>query len=80
MGLTFKVKDWDLVGSDDPLGKVVLDGDTLCSQDGELKEYTIIPPKGQEKMDAGTLTIRCRRATRADYMSLKHDEKRNLFD
>jgi len=73
------VKDWDLVGGDDPLGKVILGGDDLCDEVGELREYKIIPPKGTFK-DAGTLTIRCRRATRADYESLRNKEKKSLFD
>lgn len=87
MGLTLKVKDWDLIGGDDPLGTVILDGYDLvgCYDDeaedaGRLREYKIHPPKGQEGVNAGTLTIRCRRATRPDYDSLKYMEKKNLFN
>lgn len=79
-GLVFKVKDWDLIGGDDPLGHVKLDGHDLYEEEGDLREFDIVPPNGQEGVDAGTLTIRCRRATRFDFESLKNKEKRNLFD
>ena len=89
LGLTLKVKDWDLIGGDDPLGTVILDGyDLMACYDedeeekdvGRLREYKIHPPKGQGGVDAGTLTIRYRRAFRSDFESLKNKEKKNLFD
>ena len=48
LGLTLKVKDWDLIGGDDPLGKVFLEGLDLLDGEGDLREFAIVPPKGQE--------------------------------
>lgn len=84
VGLTFKINDWDLVGGDDPLGTVRLDGYDLYHdcRNGALQEHKISPPKWARKKnmeDAGTLIVRCRPATKSDYDSLKNKEKKNLF-
>ena len=75
-----------MIGGDDPLGNVILDGYDLISCYDEkienverLRDYKIHPPKGQEGVNAGTLTIRFRKATRSDYDSLKSMEKKDLF-
>jgi C2 domain len=78
-GILLKVKDWNFLGGDDPMGEVFVKAQELLEGKGELKEYKIKPPKGFEGLDAGTLTIRYRKGTRADYESLKNKEKKCLF-
>ena len=78
-GLTFKVKDWDLIGGDDPLGKVHVEGFNFIEERGR-REFKIEPPKGQEGADAGTLTIRWRKANRADQEAYKSKDKKLVFD
>jgi len=72
-GLTFKVKDWDRIGSNDDLGAVIVPAPTLyCCLEKEEQEFKILPPKGHGE-DAGFITIRWRRATLGDKEDWKHD-------
>ena len=65
--LVFKVKDWDRIGSNDFLGQVEIPLAKLYALSNNNNEqdgtFTITPPKGREKEDAGSLRIRCRPAT-----------------
>ena len=72
-GLTFKIKDWNLIGGDDPLGHVFLSAQDLYGEEGDVIQHKIIPPKGQDGVDAGTMFIRCRRANKFDFVSLKNN-------
>ena len=78
-GVKLQVKDWDFIGGDDPMGHVFVESKDLLQGQGELKEYEIIPPEDRAEENAGILTIRYRKATRADYESLQNKEKRPLF-
>lgn len=78
-GLVFQVEDRDTLTPDDHLGTVRVPGHELCAGTGALMEKTIEPPKGKEGVDAGTLNIRCRRATDSDFESLKNRERKQLF-
>ena len=69
-GVTFKVKDWDRVGSNDDLGTVTLDAETFLKCEGGNMELKLTPPKGIGE-DAGYLTIRCRPATESDRAAKK---------
>lgn len=72
--LVLKVKDWDLIGKNDELGQVQVSVSQLYAEAASDNshnnktglELAIVPPKGREKEDAGTLTIRCRPATQQD--------------
>jgi hypothetical protein len=72
-GLSFKIYDWDFIGGDDPLGHVFLSAKELC-EESVLREYPILPPKGQEGVNAGTMTIHFRRANEADRLLLQDSE------
>lgn len=79
-GLKFDVWDWDFIGGDDHIGHVQVPAQELVEGKGSLEEYRITPDEEIEVMEAGTLTIRCRKATKADHESLKKKENKNLFD
>ena len=66
-GLTFKIKDWDRIGTNDDIGHVDVSYDELVtirnstrsrsSSGPVVKEFKIIPPKKRSKEDAGYITI-----------------------
>jgi Ca2+-dependent lipid-binding protein len=61
-GITFNVKDFDLIGSNDLLGSVVVPADTILEASGERLEVQV-KHRGN---DAGWLAIRVRPATNYD--------------
>jgi hypothetical protein len=71
-GLTFVVKDYDVLTADDELGTVQLSLKDLVTQGAMTKilERKITPPKGKEGTNVGYLTIRVRQATAEDEASL----------
>lgn len=76
-GLTFKVKDWDRLGSNDDLGIVLVPAkDIYMSSKGDNVEYKLTPPKGHENQDAGSITIRTTQTSAEDHTG----EKKNLLD
>jgi hypothetical protein len=81
-GLTFLVKDYDLLKADDCLGKVQLALRDLVTQGAMAKmlERKITPPKGHEGANVGYLTIRVRQATSDDEESLAKGEMKRLFE
>ena len=74
-GLEFKVKDWDRIGSNDELGKVVVPAATLYEMvdTAQEQEFSITPPKGHGDA-AGFLTILCRPPTTGDRDDLKRTQ------
>lgn len=70
-GLIFKVKDWDLIGKSDDLGRVEVTPEAIYAGSGEDMELKIIPPKGHGKNEGGYITIRIRPATDEDRTSKK---------
>jgi C2 domain len=81
-GLTFVVKDFDLLKPDDHLGTVQVALKDLVTQGAMAKtlERKITPPKGNEGAQVGYLTIRIRKATGTDEESLAKGEMRSLFE
>lgn len=76
-GLTFKVKDWDRVGSNDDLGTVQVPAkDLYLSSKGAKVEYQLAPPAGREAENAGSITIRTSFTTAEDHSG----EKVRLLD
>jgi hypothetical protein len=63
-GITFKVKDYDVIGRNDDLGIVVVPAETILAATGERLEFQLKAP-GTSK-DAGFIAIRCRPATNYD--------------
>ncbi|CAB9497692.1 Multiple C2 and transmembrane domain-containing protein 1 [Seminavis robusta] len=61
-GITFEVKDYDFIGSNDMLGTVVVPPETILEAKGERLELQL-KNKGN---DAGFLAVRCRPATNYD--------------
>lgn len=66
--ILFKVKDWDRIGSNDALGQVEIPLAKLYALSNNNNNdthgtFAIIPPKGRETEDAGSLMLRCRVAT-----------------
>lgn len=81
-GLTFVVKDYDLLTPDEDLGTVQVALRDLVTQGAMAKmlERKITPPKGKEGTNVGYLTIRVRQATAEDEESLAKGEKKHLFE
>ena len=76
-GLVFKVKDWDRIGKNDDLGTVQVPAkDLYLSSKGDNSEYKLLPPKGHEGEDAGSITIRTTFTTAEDHSG----EKKKLLD
>lgn len=68
-GMTFIMKDFDQIGSDDVLGSVYVSLDELLKADGERKGYEIIPEKVHRKKKEhrkGILYLRMRQASEED--------------
>ena len=79
IGLTFIVKDWDFVGTNEQLGKVEVAYPTLIQGNGDAMEFQVTPPEGVNT-EAGYLLLRFRKATSADVASLKDTKHpKNLF-
>jgi len=82
-GLQFVVKDWDLIGTNDELGSVRIDPQTLKSgnNNGDAMEMKVTPPKKKEEEDAGHLLIRWRNATADDLKTIQSKKKihTNMF-
>jgi hypothetical protein len=81
-GLTFLVKDYDLLTADDSLGTVQVALRDLVTQGAMAKmlERKITPPIGHEGANVGYLTIRVRQATSEDEESLAKGEMKRLFE
>ena len=66
-GLAFVVKDYDSIGSDEPLGFATVHPSVLYQAKGERMEFKLQAPPGTKRKKAkGYLAIRCRRATDYD--------------
>ncbi|CAB9497691.1 Protein C2-DOMAIN ABA-RELATED [Seminavis robusta] len=80
-GLTFTVKDYDMLSTDEDLGTVQLSvGDVMTKGSMDIMlERKITPPAESAGKDAGYLTIRIRKATPEDAQSLAKGEKKRLF-
>lgn len=80
-GLIMKVKDHDMLSSDD-LGTALVPSDALIEPTGHAMELKLTPPSGKEKMNAGYITIRCRPSSdyNDDFVNhLKNGEKSSDF-
>mmetsp|Transcript_12825 Transcript_12825/g.19882 ORF Transcript_12825/g.19882 Transcript_12825/m.19882 type:complete len:872 (-) Transcript_12825:391-3006(-) len=69
-GLTFKVKDWDPLGSNDTLGHVHVPPHIILEASGERLEFPLQHPKKHNK-PAGHIAIRCRPVTVEDTQLLQ---------
>lgn len=65
-GLVFKLIDFDLLSSDDPIGEVKVPAEDLIIMDGEEAEYEITPPADRANEYAGQLKIRIQHANDDD--------------
>eukprot|EP00547_Thalassionema_nitzschioides_P004044 CAMPEP_0194208036 /NCGR_PEP_ID=MMETSP0156-20130528/6606_1 /TAXON_ID=33649 /ORGANISM="Thalassionema nitzschioides, Strain L26-B" /LENGTH=402 /DNA_ID=CAMNT_0038934921 /DNA_START=77 /DNA_END=1285 /DNA_ORIENTATION=- len=65
-GLLFKLIDFDLLSSDDPIGEVQVSAEDLIVMDGEETEYEVTPPADRANEYAGQMTIRVQYANDED--------------
>lgn len=65
-GMTFTLKDYDSLGSNELLGRVNVQLDELLQGTGERTGYEIIPDKPSEGKDNGKLYLRFKEATPDD--------------
>jgi hypothetical protein len=66
-GLTFLIKDYDLVGRNESLGLIVVSPQDLYAGKGERMEFKLEPPPGSNKKEVdGYMAIRVRHATEYD--------------
>ena len=81
-GLTFVVKDFDLLSPDEDLGTIQVSLSDLSTHGAMVKmlERKITPPKGAEVTSVGYLTLHIRQATDDDEKSLAKGELKRLFE
>jgi Ca2+-dependent lipid-binding protein len=65
-GLTFSIRDYDVVNKNDILGKVVVNQEDLLKGTGERIEYKLQLDKAHKKAKDARLVLRYRHATPAD--------------
>jgi hypothetical protein len=65
-GLTFLLRDYDAVGRDDVLGKVVLSHSELLEGNGDRVAHDIVPEKAKKTKKQGKLVLRFKEASDDD--------------
>jgi len=63
--------DFDKIGGDEMLGKVIIPPKVLYEARGERMEFKLGPPPGHSEDVPGHLAVRCRRATDYDLKFMK---------
>ena len=82
-GLVFTIMDYAALTADEDLGSVRLSPGELLTEGGlsQVHVHTrkVKPPKDSDQEDAGYLTIRVRKATTEDEVSLINGENKRFF-
>lgn len=81
-GLVFTIMDYDALSKDEQLGTVRVPPSQFVTSGSSSQVLTrkIRPPPESDKEDAGYLTIRVRKATTEDEVSLINGENKRLFE
>ena len=81
-GLVFTIMDYDALSKDEELGSVRVPSSQFVTSGSSSQVLTrkVRPPAGSDQEDAGYLTIRVRKATTEDEVSLINGENKRLFE